>query len=760
MNKTFKITVDTQKSVQNPSFHVNTNDLRTIHLLMSVQSNGKPVNLEDAQVRIAVLKPDKKTVFQDVVVVDAASGLCEVILDSQAYVVPGEHTAELMIYFVGERVSVTGRFNYRAISGILNDKTVESQNEYQAITKLVLDAETAAQNAKQAENNAKQAETNAVNAAANALDELEERTEQFYEQKAAELRAPIDDLSAQLAQNAKQQQVTPILEPYESKMDVYRRAVIHDKDNVIYATYSRTGSVYQFEKSEDNGATWISLSTLPAAIKCGIKLTNGMILIVEETITTSINNPRVWRSTDDGVTWEEVPAGLNFPPLSSQGITETPSGAILLGEYGNVGNQVYRILRSTDNGSTWTTVLSSPGTDPQGDPGHIHSVTYDPYENAFVAFMDRPANTNYGARIYVSYDEGLTWDLLGVVDDSIKPNFVSPMYFENYIAWGYDNERNGIISRIKREDFYNGEFDKVDDVVKLNDKVFYFTFPIKEDVWVVSMATEKIGSSPATPGTYSNEILIVSDDGSVVSGGLTHFQQDSELFELAGRKIDFPSYVFNRLDHSGQSWMNLTSGRPRPFALLPYSVGRGLPTTKTSHWLVNNPTLPNMTPLQGEDPDGNRVDMIKVNNYGQTVVYNGFAPPGTEMRFSKNGDIEIYQNNKRALLVRDNMVIPHNLALEQNGIGIKAGSGNPNGAVEGHPGSIYLNWLGGIGKSVWLKQSGTGDTGWVPVGVNAGPTEARPTDAYVGMCYFDTTLNKPIWRSTTNQWIDATGELV
>lgn len=207
MNKTFKITVDTQKSVQNPSFHVNTNDLRTVHLLMSIQSNGKPVNLEDAQVRIAILKPDKKTVFQDVVVVDAASGLCEVILDSQAYVVPGEHTAELMIYFVGERVSVTGRFNYRAISGILNDKTVESQNEYQAINKLVLDAETAAQNAKQAENNAKeselvakQAETNAVNAAANALDELEERTEQFYEQKAAELRAPIDDLSAQLAQ--------------------------------------------------------------------------------------------------------------------------------------------------------------------------------------------------------------------------------------------------------------------------------------------------------------------------------------------------------------------------------------------------------------------------------------------------------------------------------------------------------------------------------------------------------------------------------
>jgi hypothetical protein len=79
-------------------------------------------------------------------------------------------------------------------------------------------------------------------------------------------------------------------------------------------------------------------------------------------------------------------------------------------------------------------------------------------------------------------------------------------------------------------------------VYRRNDKVFYFTFPIKEDVWVVSMDTEKIGSSPATPGTYSNEILIVSDDGSVVSGGLTHFQQDLNILTqdaLQQRRSDF-----------------------------------------------------------------------------------------------------------------------------------------------------------------------------------------------------------------------------
>lgn len=229
MNKTFDITLDLENAVQNPIFTVNTNDLRTVQLDISVVQDDRPVDLTDANVRIAILKPDRKTIFQEVDIIDAESGLCEVVLDTQAYIVPGKYTAELMIYFVGERVAVTGHFKYQSVRGILDDETVESENSYQALNKIVidaekhkLDAEKAAQNAKQSEDNAKvseqnaqtheleakQAEDNAKNAAANAaqdaLDELEVRTEQFYEQKVAELQAPIDDLSAQLAQNAQE----------------------------------------------------------------------------------------------------------------------------------------------------------------------------------------------------------------------------------------------------------------------------------------------------------------------------------------------------------------------------------------------------------------------------------------------------------------------------------------------------------------------------------------------------------------------------
>jgi hypothetical protein len=46
---------------------------------------------------------------------------------------------------------------------------------------------------------------------------------------------------------------------------------------------------------------------------------------------------------------------------------------------------------------------------------------------------------------------------------------------------------------------------------------------------------------------------------------------------------------------------------------------------------------------------------------------------------------------------------------------------------------------------------------------NSSTTANRPTtDLFIGMPYFDTTLNKPIWLKSVspNVWIDATGATV
>lgn len=44
---------------------------------------------------------------------------------------------------------------------------------------------------------------------------------------------------------------------------------------------------------------------------------------------------------------------------------------------------------------------------------------------------------------------------------------------------------------------------------------------------------------------------------------------------------------------------------------------------------------------------------------------------------------------------------------------LRSGTGTPEGTVTAPPGSLYLNTAGGAGTSLYVKQSGTGNTGWI-----------------------------------------------
>jgi hypothetical protein len=46
-------------------------------------------------------------------------------------------------------------------------------------------------------------------------------------------------------------------------------------------------------------------------------------------------------------------------------------------------------------------------------------------------------------------------------------------------------------------------------------------------------------------------------------------------------------------------------------------------------------------------------------------------------------------------------------------VGLYAGSGTPEGSVTAAIGSIYMRTNGGAGSSIYVKESGTGNTGWV-----------------------------------------------
>lgn len=41
-----------------------------------------------------------------------------------------------------------------------------------------------------------------------------------------------------------------------------------------------------------------------------------------------------------------------------------------------------------------------------------------------------------------------------------------------------------------------------------------------------------------------------------------------------------------------------------------------------------------------------------------------------------------------------------------------------------------------------------------------GTTAQRPVGSVIGQHYFDTTINKPIWRKANGAWVDATSSVV
>lgn len=45
-------------------------------------------------------------------------------------------------------------------------------------------------------------------------------------------------------------------------------------------------------------------------------------------------------------------------------------------------------------------------------------------------------------------------------------------------------------------------------------------------------------------------------------------------------------------------------------------------------------------------------------------------------------------------------------------IGVYAGAGNPNGVISAGPGSLFLNSRGGAEGTLWVKESGAGNSGW------------------------------------------------
>ena len=110
-----------------------------------------------------------------------------------------------------------------------------------------------------------------------------------------------------------------------------------------------------------------------------------------------------WRSTDKGVTWNEMNTSSGWTLRSGQSSVAMPDGSIVLtgGYYGPLNyNDTWR---SADNGATWTEVNASSGWTAR----HYHSSVAMP-DGSIVLMGGSDANGNTND-MWRSTDDGATW---------------------------------------------------------------------------------------------------------------------------------------------------------------------------------------------------------------------------------------------------------------------------------------------------------------------------------------------------------------
>ncbi len=556
--------------------------------------------------------------------------------------------------------------------------------------------------------------------------------------------------------------VPPIIAPITERIEYYRQIVAMNA-GTIWALYSRAGETPTFDVSTDQGETWTTLSTMPAVVDKVARLSTGTFLAMAGGAGAT-----VYRSADAGATWATVPAGLGYGPLTAQGICEGADGSVCIAEYGAAPYPNSRVMRSTDDGLTWAAVLTVTGH-------HCHSLTWDPVQEVHVLFAD---NTTLGLypQIYTSADNCATFTLLGEVLNDDMPNFVAPCYFANHIAWASDSQINGRISRISRADFYAGNFDQVEHVAQVSQRAAYATFPLRPDVWAIAFNGEHIASEEQTGGggTMTCDVWLLSRDGLTLAGGLDSYYRTTRPGSLSGVRPSFPSIPYNVNDHAGFAWFNMPLAIPRPYAGVPVTQGWGTHSTRLDHsstltilkrdvgLLVQKTNKPSDGYIRIISPAATQVN-ISNDVTGATVR--------GELQFHDNGDLIVRSGTTVVATVRvvngvGVMFFNGRIDTSPNEIGIRAGSGSPEGVVSAQVGTIYQTWS--PPNQLWYKQTGTGNTGWRPIldAIDTAANLALATSTvntvgkYEGRQAFDTTNDRPVWASgatATAPWKYADG---
>lgn len=127
-------TIDFTRVSEIPKFSVSVkkgDSKRTISLILL--ENNKIINLNDYTVTVAAKKSDGTDIFNDVKIIDAESGVCEVEITKQMLVLDTDLPCEIILYGADGTVASSSNFVISKIDSIRDEESIVSSSEFTAL---------------------------------------------------------------------------------------------------------------------------------------------------------------------------------------------------------------------------------------------------------------------------------------------------------------------------------------------------------------------------------------------------------------------------------------------------------------------------------------------------------------------------------------------------------------------------------------------------------------------------------------------------
>lgn len=229
----------------------------------------------------------------------------------------------------------------------------------------------------------------------------------------------------------------------------YIGIVEYDDDLYAINCYSAPNSDGHLMTSNDSGTTWDQIDVDVGMTNLrSIHVTSEGSLLGSCLVDNTVGS--LWRSTDKGLNWTNVLTLNNnsyIPTAGRMGDFVESDGVILIAEYGYVTTKTARnVYVSYDDGETWDDVWDSVdnglGLISTGS-SHIHAIWIDPIDYTwYVTWGDNVAGTYYGTMR--SINSGYSWTNMSNVAIAGKA-FTYILSDDDYVYFALDISPWGIV---------------------------------------------------------------------------------------------------------------------------------------------------------------------------------------------------------------------------------------------------------------------------------------------------------------------------